>query len=221
MVEQQQQIKRDIAIKTRIKHILEGKYVKEEGWKPNFITTIYGENIARVNIIGIVVSEPNIEGKSQTITIDDGSDKITLRSFEDGVTLSKFVLGDVINVIGKPKEYVGLKYVVPELIKKINNNKWLEIRKKELELKEKTQQIQPASQEPQKEQPNIEESVVEEKTDVDNVIDLIKKLDSGDGVFVEDLLSKLNSPESEKIINSLLEQGDIFEVQPGKVKILE
>lgn len=218
----QNQIKRDVAVKTRIKHILEGKYVKEEGWKPNYITTLYGENIGRVNIIGVVVSEPSVEEKSQSLTIDDGSDRILVRSFEDNIILSKFNLGDVINIIGKPKEYLGTKYLIPEIIKKISNNKWLEVRKKELELKEKgKEKILPKPEEPKIDQTNIEEKVIEEENDTDKIINLIKDMDKGDGVFIEDILAKFNTPDSEKIINSLMEQGEIFEVQPGKIKVLE
>ncbi|MBW2991905.1 hypothetical protein KY345_01670 [Candidatus Woesearchaeota archaeon] len=218
---QQTQVKRDIAVKTRIKNILEGRYVKEEGWKPNFIITPNGENIARANLIGVVVSEPNIEEKSQSITIDDGSDRILLRSFEDNALLSKLNLGDVINVIGKPREYLNMKYLIPEIIKKINNNKWLEVRKKELGLKEKELgKNKPVNENIQNNTP-IEENIVEEETDTDKILKTIKDLDKGGGVFIEDIIGKTNNPDTEKIITSLMEQGEIFEVQPGKIKILE
>ena len=223
MEEQQTQIKRDVAVKARIKDILEGRYIKEEGWKPNYIMTKYGENIARVNLIGVVVSDPVIDEKSQSLTLDDGSDRIMLRSFENGLSLSKFMLGDVINVIGKPKEYGSIKYVTPEIIKIIDNKKWLEVRKKELEQKEKSSVVLPVSQ-----NENIygfgervEEKVVDEDTDVEKTLKLIRDLDKGDGVFIENIIIKSNNQNTEKIISSLIEQGEVFEVQPGKIKVLE
>ena len=49
--------KRQIAYKIRIKDILEGKYVKEEGWNPNYIVTANEKEVSRVNIIGIVIDK--------------------------------------------------------------------------------------------------------------------------------------------------------------------
>jgi len=228
-------IKREVAVKTKIKDILEGKYVKEEGWKPNYIITELRENISRANIIGVVVSEPNIEEKSQSLTIDDGSGRILLRSFENNIVMSKFFLGDVINIIGKPKEYLGSKYIIPEIMRKVEDKKWIEVRKKELEIKEsKTEKIRfddnknnnfndikNNSDYSADNKAEVEEDVVDEKSDVDKIISMIKILDSGDGVFIEDVLKKLNYIDGEKMINSLMEQGEIFEIQPGKIKILE
>lgn len=217
-------IKRDVAVKIRIKDILDGRYIREEGWTPNYLITTFGENIARLNMMAVVVSDPVIEEKIQNITIDDGSGRVQLRSFEAGVNLSRFVLGDVINIIGKPKEYMGSKYVVPEIIKLIKNNKWLEVRKRELESKEMGQEkinINLQGQNTQKDQAQVEEESVEEENKFEKVIKLVRSMDAGTGVFIEDLMERLNNPESEKTIKVLLEQGDIFEIQPGKIKVLE
>ena len=50
---------------------------------------------------------------------------------------------------------------------------------------------------------------------------LIKKLDKGDGVAVENIINNFNNDQTENIINQLLENGDIFEIKPGKLKVLE
>jgi RPA family protein len=218
------QIKREVAVKVKIKNIIDGRYVKEEGWKPNYITTLYGENITRANIMAVVVSDPAVEEKSQSLTIDDGSARLQLRSFQDGVDLSGFVLGDVVNVIGKPKEYAGFKYLIPEVMKIIKNNKWLEVRKKELELKEKGREniatIQNSTT-TQQEEKAVEEESVHEENKTEKIIRLAKEMDAGNGVFIEDIVERLQDRETDKIISTLLEQGDIFEIQPGKIKVLE
>lgn len=215
------QIKREVAVKTRIKNIIEGTYTKEEGWKPNYITTPDGEIITRTNIVGVVISEQSAEENSQNITIDDGSGRIMLRSFENNITLSKYSLGDVINIIGKPREYMNSKYIIPEVIKKINNNKWLEVRKKEIALKEGQLKNKPKIKNPQPKEEIFEEEVVEEENDTDKILRLIKELDQGNGVLTEEVIKKSQNQETEKIINSLMEQGEVFEIQPGKVKVLE
>ena len=50
---------------------------------------------------------------------------------------------------------------------------------------------------------------------------MIKKLDEGDGVLIDDVIKSSKIGDAEEIINRLLENGDIFEIKPGKLKILE
>jgi hypothetical protein len=63
----------------------------------------------------------------------------------------------------------------------------------------------------------------EEVTDIynikDDLIEKIRKLDPGEGVEMTTLINGNN--ETEKAIKSLLEEGEIFEIIPGKVKVLE
>ena len=64
----------------------------------------------------------------------------------------------------------------------------------------------------------IEESV--SNTDQEIYL-LIKKLDNGDGVLIDDVIRNSNNSNAEGIINKLLENGDIFEITRGKLKVLE
>ena len=52
-------------------------------------------------------------------------------------------------------------------------------------------------------------------------IKLIRNLDNGSGVDYEEILKRLKEGEGEKLIQNLMLQGDVFEVKPGKLKILE
>ena len=54
---------------------------------------------------------------------------------------------------------------------------------------------------------------------VDQIINKIKELDEGSGVDVDLILDKYEN--AEKIVKNLLEEGEIFEVRPGRVKVLE
>lgn len=227
MVDENTTQKRQVAVKAKINELIEGKYIKEEGWKPNYIVTNSNKNISRVNLVGVVVSEPSAEMNNQNLIIDDGSGRIEVRSFDGGILLNNFGLGDVILLIGRPREYNDEKYIVPEIIKKIENRKWVSVRKKELEKEEtmeKNKAKQPKTQDFIKEE--IVESVEEENKELEKetiyekIIKKIKEIDKGDGVDIEELLGSLSEPNSEKIINSLLEQGEIFEVTPGMVKVL-
>ncbi|MBW2979928.1 hypothetical protein KY360_00745 [Candidatus Woesearchaeota archaeon] len=201
---EKQQQKRQVAYKVRIKDILDGDYVKEEGWMPNYIRLIDGAKVSRVNIIGTIVLKTD-EQNYKSILIDDGSGKLPVRSFEKYEFFDGVGIGDVVLIIGRPREF-GEKYIVPEIIKKINDQAWIEVRKAELK------------------KPDIE--VSEEKADVavspaDKIFSLIKEADNGAGVDVEDIIKKSNISEAEKIIRTLLEEGEIFELKPGIVKVLE
>ncbi len=54
----------------------------------------------------------------------------------------------------------------------------------------------------------------------EKIIKLIKEIDKGNGVFIEELIEKSPLDNTEKIIQKMLENGDIFQNLPGKVKVL-
>ena len=70
-----------------------------------------------------------------------------------------------------------------------------------------------------------EDEVVEDN----NLFLLIKKLDKGDGADLNEIIEmsnkelnkESNKENTEKIINSMIKVGELFEIRPGKIKILE
>lgn len=208
--------RRQIAYKVRIKDLINGRYVKEEGWQPNYIITSDGRQVSRVNLIGTIVLKPTEENLNyQSIIVDDGSSKISIRSFEGNV-LKNVNVGDVILLIGRPREYGSEKYIVPEIVRVVDNKKWIDIRKLEIELhNKKNKRVN--------EDVVLKEEVVEEKKEsqADKIFKLIKEIDDGEGADTEEIISKANVEHVEKIIANLLEEGEIFEIKPGKLKVLE
>jgi RPA family protein len=217
MPENQTNQKRQIAHKVRIKELINGKYVKEEGWQPNYITTNDGKQISRVNLIGTVVSIPVEQDMNyQSIVLDDGTGRIYARSFEQNKIFDNIQIGDVVLLIGRPREYGNEIYLLPEILKKIQDKGWIKVR--EIELKKKKNIIQ----ETQKEKP-IEESkeeIIEEiqESTSDKIIRIVKENDKGDGVDFEEVLKEIND---EKSVNELLKKGELFEIRPGRLKVLE
>ena len=226
---QQKTQKRQAAIKVRVRDIINGKYVKEEGWLPNYIAMQNGGKASRVNIIGTIVFKSNEENFNyKNFVIDDGSGKISVRSFEKEDNISKFDVGDAVLIIGRPREFNNEKYIIPEIAKSIQNPMWMEVRKLELELNKNFGAEM--NDKNIKENEAVRNTIVPEeaeevnanvKSDSDVIYDLIKKLDAGNGVQIEEVIEKSNSADAEKLINILLENGNIFEVKPGKVKVLE
>jgi len=205
--------KRQVAYKVKINDILKGEYVKEEGeWAPNYIT-LGNKKISRVNLMVVVVSKQNLENANyQLLVVDDGSGRISIRSFDENNNFDGIEIGDILLVIGRPREYLNEKYIVSEILKKINNPLWIEVRKLELSnKKEATEQIEKAE---------IKEEEIEEDVNT-KIFNLIKEADNGEGADIEDIIKKSNIRKAEEILKKLLEHGEVFEIRPGKLKILE
>jgi RPA family protein len=215
MAEQQ---KRQIAYKARVKDLLGGKYVKEEGWNPNYVES-GGRKISRVNLIGTIVSKESVES-FQSLTLDDGTGKITARTFEKNIVLDSLDIGDVVLIIGRPREYGRERYVLIEIIKKIDNKKWILYRKAELD--KVVIEEEPVSEKEIKnevEEISITTEAISEGSPAELILKRIKELDKGEGADFDEVTKGIN--EGEKIISSLLSEGEVFEVKPGRLKVLE
>lgn len=128
-----EQQRRQVACIVRINDLNTGRYVKEEGWNPNYVLVAGKVRVSRANILGVIVDVGNDEGLTySSVTLDDGSGKISVRDFEKADILKDFNVGDMVMVIGKPREYYNEKYIIPEIIKKIDNPKWADFRKMQL-----------------------------------------------------------------------------------------
>jgi len=224
--------KRQVAHKIRIKDILKGNYIKADGWNPNFVE-VDGKKISRVNIIGAVLEKE--EGNDLnyiSITLDDGSAKIGARVFKDDMYKMKNIdVGDIVLVIARPREYGDERYLLLEIIKKIQNKKWVRVRKLELnkqennikenygdekENKEETKQEKEFNKEE-----TVEEEVMKEEKGMslgDKIIDFVRENDDGEGIDVQEIVDKF---KEEKVVKDLLSEGELFEIKPGRVKVLE
>lgn len=198
--------RRQIAYKVRVADIINCQYVKKEGWQPNSIL-VADKEVSRVNLIATVVTKPVQEFNYVYILLDDGTGKIAARSFDEKVNLSSVDIGDAVLVIGRPREYNNDRYVIPEIIRKIANPKWIDLRHLEL----KWLMINPAEQKNGGQKPSL----------AGQAYQLIKKYDSGDGAVYEQVVKDLNSDNAEELIEKLLKEGEIFEIKPGRLKVLE
>ncbi len=202
--------KRQTAYKIRIKDILGSKYITTEGFNPNYLE-VRGQEISRINIIGIVVQKSGLDNY-KTLIIDDGSEKISARVFENNSLFDKVGINDFALIIGRPREFANEKYILIEIIRKIDPI-WAKVRKLELE-KDITEDGVFSDTED-----SIKENVVD-LSPTNKIVKLIKELDKGGGASIEDISSK-EIKDFDKIIDILLKQGNIFEIKPGKLKVLE
>jgi len=200
--------KRNVACKARISDILSGRFVKDDA-SAGYV--IIGDlNVYRVNVIANFVYKSE-QANSSSAVIDDGTGKISLRAFENKNIFSNADIGDFVLVIGRVREFGNERYIMPEIVKKLTDFEWASLRKLELKninfetvkIKDET----PAVESPQ--------AASEE------VYLLIKSLDNGDGADFDDVIKNSKNSDAEQAISRLLENGDVFEVKPGKLKILE
>jgi len=201
--------KRFVAYKLRICDILDSSFIKDAS-SAGYIT-INGVNISRVNIIATIVYKSEDTSYVNAV-IDDGSGRIPLRSFESQNTLSKTDVGDIVLVIGKIREFNEEKYIVYEILKKMDNMSWINVRKFEL-INKKTVNDEIKL--------NGKDSAQQHTDFYEKIYSMIKKLDAGDGVSADEIVKSFDNSATEKILNKLLEDGNIFEVKPGKLKVLE
>lgn len=220
--------KRSPAVISSISEIVNGKFVKEEGFTPNYVKTAFGEKISRANIIGSVVSKDLSQQQSPIVLVDDGTEKITVRSFDNPGVFNNAEVGDAVIVIGKPREFGNENYIAVEILKKLNSLRWAEVRQLELKNKYETLKSENASikdeikpEEPITEQGEVADS--EEKNQIKNILNLISGLDKGKGAEISELIKKYNLDENEtqSQVVHLLKRGDIFELRPGVLKVLE
>ncbi|MBI5065118.1 hypothetical protein HZA97_02670 [Candidatus Woesearchaeota archaeon] len=184
------------AKKLRIIDVLSSQYVKEEGLNPNYLI-VNGEKVYCVNIVGVIVG---IRIEENEADIDDGTGLILVKNFGERLVFNNLKVGDLVLIIAKPRECGG-KYLMPEVVKK-TSEEWLKLRKEEL-----------------KDNPSVE-SKDEIKFDKNKrLLNRIKELDDGAGAPVDLLISE--DPENEKRIRELLVEGEIFQLSPDRIKVLE
>ena len=242
--------KRLTAIKTEIKDIVDGRYVKAEGFESNYVITPNGLKISRARILGTVMTKFITEdGNYGFIVLDDETDTLRVKAFKNTKIFDNIEVGDLVDVIGKIREYDEEIYLSPEIVRKIKNPNFLILRKAELlnqkkefeEIKKKVKGFMKSTTdldeirklaEAEGIDPGIVESIAEseekepEKEDKkslkDSILKIIDNLDEGTGAEYTAIIteSKLSEVEVEEVINDLLSEGTCYEPRPGRIKRL-
>jgi len=154
----------------------------------------------KVNVIGVVVS-------TTPLIIDDGTGQVHVRTPEINMKI-----GDVIMTMGRVVSLNEQPYISADIVKKSDPG-WLSLRKKELEKNPKGVK--------QKPEPIKEKHEDHSNNHHEDLLLLIKKLDKGEGVDIDELLSKSNMKDSQKLVDHFIQCGEVFEITPGKIKVLE
>ncbi len=212
---------RHTAVKLSIRDVLSASYGQEGEQNLNYLETSWGEKVVRLNLIGIILSVEQI-GYVTNLLVDDGTGIITIKLFEENVL--NLSVGDTLLIVGKVRMFNQEKYISPEILRKVTPV-WLKVRM--MELKNRITSVNGYESEKstdfgQTAGVREKEVEIEEISEFprEKVIQLIRIMDAGNGVMMEDIIEKSPLKDTEKILQKMLEQGDIFQVMPGKVKVL-
>ncbi|MBN2421302.1 hypothetical protein JXB27_03425 [Candidatus Woesearchaeota archaeon] len=215
MEPQQMSQPRQIAHIVAIKDIKKSKFFKEEGWNPNFVL-IGGKNVSRVSMIGTII-DCSFEGNIQNITFDDGTDSIKIKNFNSPLGVST---GDVVLFVGRIRKYGNEIYLTPEILKKNINLLWGAVWKKLClkKLEGENEEIDEDLKKDSVAEEKIEEDLPHQQSFREKIIQKIKELDSGDGVLYDEIIKSFSD---ENYISKMVLEGDLFEIKPGRLKVLD
>jgi len=191
-----------------------GEFVSEDNFSSYIL--FEGKKVFKLNIIGVVVSKN--EGSSfVSFMIDDGFGQCEVRAFGEVDSFGHIIIGSVVQVVGRPRKWQENVYLNCDVITLVNPL-WAKHRKVllsstlPLDVKDKKEDVV---------EKVIEEVVVKKPVNiVEKIISAIKELDSGDGADIDDIINNVGSGNIEEFVDKLVEQGEVFEFKPGRIKCL-
>jgi len=221
------QQKRQTAKLATTEELNSGKYFQKEGFTPNYLLTPEGRRFSRARVVATIVDTfVNDDETYGSITIDDGTDTIQIKFFNELDQLKDYEIGDITEAVGKVREYQGEIYMnaeilvqrgmKEELLHELNHKKkveeWNQIRETVQQLKEsgkdqKEIEKEMAGKLDEDEVDSLLQSFgeefdnqsPEERENLErDVIDAVETLeDGGDGVSYEDIADEVDAPEDE------------------------
>jgi len=214
-------VSRNTAYRLWISDINNAQYIKTFGeFESNYIET-KNKKISRINLITVIINKYETDTYS-SLLIDDGSSQISVKAWnEDKKIIDKVNIGDIILLVGKIRQnnLNPTLFIQPEIIRKLDQ-KWLLIRKKELEKEHGTPELVEAKQDIKEDELKLEEVKVSNESIRTQVLNMIDKLDDDNGASKGDIINNINSPKTQEIMDELLKEGEIFELN-NKYKLLK
>ncbi|MBU6998975.1 MAG: replication protein RepA [Theionarchaea archaeon] len=118
--------KRAASQRLRLDEVHKGQFVSaEEDFELNYLITEDAQKVYRAKVVATVVSEPYISDDTAygRIQLDDGFDTITGYVFRETTGLLEHIeLGDIVQVIGKIREWQGQKQLTLEAVARVDPN---------------------------------------------------------------------------------------------------
>ncbi len=180
-----------------------GSFVGRSDAAPAAIVTSFGP-VFRANVLATVVMA---ESDSRFL-VEDGTGRLVVRAF---TPLAVPPVGALVCLVGRPREFGGERYLVPEIVHVLDELRWALVRRLELARRVPTDLVEPP--------PPAE--AADEADPLSQLLDTIRRLDGGSGAPTDAIVAAAGGAEAEARLRMLLAQGDVFEIRPGFVKVLE
>ena len=238
------------AYKVKVEDLVKGQFVRPaEGTEPSHLVTPWGQQIFRARIMGTIVDKYISEDQSYAaLRIDDGTETVRLKTWrQDTQRVADINVGDLVDVVGRVREYGGEIYLVPDLVIKVDDPNWEIVRELEIlgvrkqflregkrpQLRKVEPQVRVLEIEvpPQAQVEGVEGEIQEiEEEPLPQVPDDVKKkvllafdkLDKGDGVSPIDISAELNLTQDlvDDAFRVLIADGEVFEPKVGRFRRL-
>ena len=122
------------AYKLNISDIVNNPYVKtDDEFEPNFIDLVGKLKVIRVRILAKVAFKYlSDDGNYGSITLDDGRCSVRVKAWQDVKCLKETEKEDLIDIIAKVREWNGEVYLIPEVMRKVDEPELEELRRLEI-----------------------------------------------------------------------------------------
>ena len=212
-------IQRQTAFKIWLSELDDSVFVKSsKEFEPSYFL-VKDKKISRVNVIATIVNK-NITEAYGFLTLDDSTSQIRVKAWrEDVKILDNVSIADTALIIGKLREYNNEMYIIPEVVKKVNLN-WELVRRLELT---KERGLPVISTKDFRNEEFTE--TIAEMSPSNLQLQIISIIDSSNdnGIEIEEICRSLSKSEGDIMpsIKNLLMEGQIFEILPGRYKVLK
>lgn len=162
---------------------------------------------SRARILGTIVNRYVTGDKNYGfLVIDDTTDTIRVKVFNNADILYKMNVGNLVDVFGSVEEYEGEVYIKPDMIKKIHDPNWYLVRRLEL--------MRSSEAKPDYDKQN---EIAEEK-----VLNTLKN-SSKTGLEFEQILNELkfSKEELQATLSRLMIKGMVYEPSSSKFVITD
>lgn len=121
------------AMKVPICYLHQGELLRQPGeWGSSYILTDLGLAVGRASVVARVLKKFDGENNG-AIVLDDTSQTIRARFFQDALPLmEKVEVGDLVEIVGKIREYQGERHIVAETLHVLEDENWWLLRKAEI-----------------------------------------------------------------------------------------
>jgi RPA family protein len=178
------------AIRATIDDLVNGEYGDDGGPR---VVSPHGIELRRVLLLGQIV-ENYVSDNFASITLDDGTGTIRAKAWGAEASALEAVESDILAlVIGKVREYEGELYVVPEIVKRVEDPNFIPLHKLERQRthllagkKEKSTSAPTSAKATGKPKAAVQQSMVS-KSLGEQIIDFLRANDSPKGVHVSQI----------------------------------